>query len=40
MEGKKQPQHDNFYPAEHLYAHITWSMSSSTEVNIDLKNEN
>lgn len=38
MKGKKnQSHHYDFYPVEHLHAHVIWSMSSSTEINIDLK---
>lgn len=38
---KKDLTINSFYPAEHLYAHETWRMSSSAEVNADLnKKEN
>lgn len=38
---KKGSHHYSFYPAKHLYAHVTWRMSSSAEVNLDLnKKEN
>ena len=34
--NRKRISHYSFYPAEHLHAHVTWRMSSSAEVNVDL----